>query len=516
MVFRSTVSVLLYQFLSKAGVAMQLLPPELVSAIERMRAIGSDTQNYEVKAAEGGLPESVAETVSAFANRYGGTIILGLDDKTFAPVPNFDAKRIHDALIRLGNDFTPPCRLAIERYPFEGSEIVVAEVDAAPLDQRPCYITKKGIRTGSYIRTGDGDKRLTDYEIERLREFHFQPAFDKEPVLEATMNDLDSSILDAIVSRNREITPRVFGKMGREEMLVRLGAITLSPENTYVPTLAGLLVAGIFPQQFFPRLNITFTVYPGVTKAQPHGQAMRYLESLPLNGSIPEILMNALEQIQKHMNRGALIQGALRREVTDYPILACREAIINALQHRDYSPDGRGAQIQINLYADRLEILNPGGLYGAASFTSIPQGISATRNTRLSQLLEYTPFRDEQGQEGFVIENRGTGLQQIHQELHDALMPEAELKDYVSAFQITFFKRRLSENEKDGSMWANFDAALIEALKKQGSMSVAEIIESSGLSRNAVAVRLRDLRKRGLIEGTERLRSPKQRYRLVR
>ena len=95
--------------------------------------------------------------------------------------------------------------------------------------------------------------------------------------------------------------------------------------------------------------GITFTVYPGVTKAQTQGQAIRYIDSLPLNGSIPEMLMNALEQLKKYMNKGALIQGALRKEITDYPLLACREAIVNALQHRDYSPEGQGSQVQINV-----------------------------------------------------------------------------------------------------------------------------------------------------------------------
>lgn len=221
---------------------------------------------------------------------------------------------------------------------------------------------------------------------------------------------------------------------------------------------------------------------------------IRYIDTQPVNGSIPEMMMSSLELLRKHMNKGALIQGALRRDVTDYPILACREAIINALQHRDYSPDGLGSQVQINLFADRLEILNPGGLYGAASFNSLPRGISATRNTRLSQLLEYTPYVEEDGTSGYVIENRGTGLQQIEQELKDALMPQADLKDYVSAFQITFFKRRLSEDERQEKSWINFEAALLAELKKRGSMSVAAIMESSGFTRNTVSARLRSLR----------------------
>ncbi len=317
---------------------MQHLPTDLLAVIERMRLIGSDTQRYEVKAAKTALPESIVETISAFANRTGGTIILGLNERSnFSTMPDFNAGAIHDALLRIGDDLTPPCRLYIERYPFERSEIVVTVVEPVPLDQRPCFITKKGVRYGSFIRTGDGNQRLTDYEIERLREFHQQPSFDRQPIYEASMDDLDSSILEAIVQRNREITPRIFGKMDRIEILTKLGAIAPDSENSgrYVPTLAGLLVAGIFPQEFFPRLNITFTVYPGVQKAQSDG--IRYLETQSVNGTIPEMLIGSLELLKKHMNKRALIQEALRKEITDYPILAsrlCQPKNGNGLRHR--------------------------------------------------------------------------------------------------------------------------------------------------------------------------------------
>ena len=96
---------------------MNFLPPPIQNAIERMRVLGPDAQHYEVISAGDGLPDSLLETISAFANRDGGTLILGLDVKSMAAVPGFDAKKIHDALLRLGRDLTPPCRLNIGRYP---------------------------------------------------------------------------------------------------------------------------------------------------------------------------------------------------------------------------------------------------------------------------------------------------------------------------------------------------------------------------------------------------------------
>ena len=77
------------------------------------------------------------------------------------------------------------------------------------------------------------------------------------------MDDLDQAVLDAVVERTHGIAPRIFGKADRMDVLVKLGAVAEDPEESgrYVPTLAGLLAAGFFPQEFFPRLNVTFTAY---------------------------------------------------------------------------------------------------------------------------------------------------------------------------------------------------------------------------------------------------------------
>ena len=108
-----------------------------------------------------------------------------------------------------------------------------------------------------------GDNRPTACEVERLRGRRRALAHDQEPVFEASMDDLDQAVLDAVVERTHGIAPRIFGKADRMDVLVKLGAVAEDPEESgrYVPTLAGLLAAGFFPQEFFPRLNVTFTAY---------------------------------------------------------------------------------------------------------------------------------------------------------------------------------------------------------------------------------------------------------------
>lgn len=142
----------------------------------------------------------------------------------------------------------------------------------------------------------------------------------------------------------------------------------------------------------------------------------RFLDAQTIIGPIPFMVEDALNAVTKNMRTGAVIGGAFRQ---DYPRKAVREAIANALIHRDYSPDARGSQVQVNLYADRLEILNPGGLFGNVTIDTLGTvGISSSRNQFLSNILETTPYPGG----GYVVENRGTGYQVIEEQLQAALM----------------------------------------------------------------------------------------------
>lgn len=489
-------------------------PFDLTAKIQELRAVKTDTQDCEVKESVGKIPNTLTDTLSAFANGSGGWVILGLSGKNgFRPAKGFDAETIFKRLQTIGDLMTPVLRPEIFIFPFEDAQVIVMRILPVALNQRPCFVTAQGPYMGSFIRSGDGDRRLTAYEVDRLQEARQQPRYDVEPIPEATLADLHTETLDAIVARVKEMNPRVLGKMQRDEILQRLGAVAWVG-NRLCPTLGGLLAAGIFPQQFFPRLNVTFTVYPGPTKAQDPNDPMRYLDTVQLDGSIPEILLSARDFLKKNMRTGALIDGALRKDVTDYPLVAFREALVNALQHRDYSPEGRASQVQINLYSDSLEILNPGGLYGAASLDETVTGISATRNTSLSRLLEHTPFTDDNGRQGFVIENRGTGIIQIRRSLTQSLMPPPILRNSPAAFSITMLRRRMTNSEKHPLHREQLAEGILQMLRNCPSASITELAQHSGANRRTIATILNDLIAKDAVERTEPLKSPKQRFRI--
>lgn len=486
----------------------------LIKAIELMRLIGKDTQLYEVKTSRRALPRDITETISAFSNGSGGYIICGVSEKDgFTPIPGFDAQSVHDALLEACNTkMTPPVRPDVWILPFEGSTILVAHIkELLPVD-KPCYITASDKYHGSFIRTGDGDQRLSEYEVDRLLDEHRQPRFDGEIVPEATQNDLDITLVNSLLSRERAIHPRNFAQLSDEDALAQLNILKYDNAGILRPTLAGILALGTHPQHFYPRLNVSFAAYPGTDKSEVSASGSRLLDSATLIGPIPYLVADAISVVRKNMRIGAVIDSAFRRDVPDYPIIALREAIANALMHRDYSPLAQGTPVHIDLFADRIEITNPGGLYGTMTIDKLGrQHGSSSRNQFLASILESTPAEDG----GFVVENRGSGFRAIESELASALMPEPAIKNTVSFFSLTFLKRRETVQEHTYTAGTTVRTVVLDMLSRKESITAAEVVIASGKSKTTVNKYLNEMINRDRTIEAIGSSSTKRRYRLT-
>lgn len=505
---------------------------KLASLVHEMRRVGGDLQDVEVKSSVGRLSKSLPETLSAFANGSGGVVILGLSESDgFVPAMGFDAHGAFDALAGFCSDhLVPPVRADIRIASFEGALVVVAEIPETPPFEKPCYVKDRGQYRGSFIRTGDGDRLLTQYEVDRLTEDRRQPRYDLEVVDGATLGDLDASLVDETIARMRARQSRIFGSLSREEALAALNVIAVKPDGTAGITLGGLLALGIYPQRFFPRLTVTFASFPGISKADADG--VKYSDSQSMAGPIPVVLMDTVDAVRRNMRTGGVLVGGLRRDVPDYPPDAVREAVCNALMHRDYSPMGRGAQVQVNLYSDRLEVLSPGGLYGAVTVDTLGElGASSTRNQHLSALLEVVPYP---GEGGYVAENRGTGFQLIERSLADAGMEPPVVSDRPSLFSLTLMRRpdalaakgvqgveeRATSATTKGPGAPESALSRVKACLADGEPHrTSDVMEQTGLSRAAVVKSLNKLIEQGVAEvvpgrSASKL-SPQRAYRLV-
>ena len=481
-----------------------MLDSDVGDLIRLIRARGTDLTTVEVKAAGGGLPRSLRETLSAFSNDVGGTIILGLDERRgFQSAQGFNAAKIRDDLASMCSDeLHPPVRADIEIADFEDSVVVVAEIVELDSRHKPCYVKARGEYGGSYVRGGDGDRKLTEYEISLIHANRGQPNDDHQPVRDATFEDLDADAVARLLRRVREREAVAFAGIPDERALQRLGVLVSDNGGDLVPSLAGLLALGLYPQQFFPQLNVTFVAIPATSKDTIPRDGPRFLDNRALNGSVPALIEGAVTSVIRNMSVRGRVRGIGREDEYDYPVEALREAITNALMHRDYSPQARGTQVQIEMYQDRLQIRSPGGLFGTVTEEDLGrEGTSSSRNAHLARLLQDVTIP---GTTQVVCENRGTGIPAMIQSLRQAGMTTPKFDSRILRFLVTFPKHALLDAETLdwiaglGQPDLSNAQCMALALMREGRSVTNGVLRQLGLERHDATVVLADLVSRGL------------------
>lgn len=416
---------------------------ELADLVASLRRLRGDIVDVEAKRSATDLPKSVRATLSSFSNTAGGTLVLGLDESN-----QFDVTGVEDAsaiATRLANmcsdEMEPPLRPLIQIAAFEGRDLVIAEIPEIDRSLKPCYYKGAGVTQGSYIRVHDGDRRLSSYEVQMMLSNRSQPREDEEALPGTSLNDLDRSLVTSYLDRLRTTRSRVFGAMSDTEILSKTGV--LGTDGTLC-TLGGMLALGIYPQQHFPQLIATFVHYPTIDGGSVES-GERFIDNASFEGSIPQIVSDALLAIRRNMARRSTVSGPGRRDSWEYPETALREAIVNALVHRDLSIASRGAQVQIEMFPDRLTVRNPGGLFGPVTVdTIIDGGVSSSRNARLLRILEDVPVPNSQHT---VCENRGSGIREMINALRAAGMSLPRFEDRVSSFSVIIPNHALLSDE---------------------------------------------------------------------
>jgi ATP-dependent DNA helicase RecG len=419
-------------------------PEAIARVLEDLRQHGSDHAEVEVKRAVKGLPHDLWETLSAFANAAGGLLVLGVDEKAgFAVTGVEDSVATEHHLANLCGEMEPPIRAEIGTVVLEARRVTVAQIPPIPRDRRPCHRRSLGPYMGSRVRVSDGNRKLTEYEVSLLIANQSEPRQDQMAVPEAKIEDFDRAAINGYIVRMRESRPSLFAEASAEDILLRTNVVT-EAEDRLIPTLAGLLSFGQYPQQFFPQLNISVVRYPTPEAGVRGPRGERFLDSAVIDGSIPVMLRDAVAVLKRNMQRRSLVMGLFRQDEWEYPEIALREALANALVHRDLSVGARGTQVQVEMYPDRLVLRNSGGLYGPIGIEDLGlTGTSASRNRALLKILADTPT--EQGRT--VCENVGSGIFTMRRAMADAGMEPPDFRDNISTFEVVFPNHTLLDQD---------------------------------------------------------------------
>lgn len=470
---------------------------ELPGLLHSLRRFGTEPSDVEVKSGLGGFPGSVRETLVAFANTDGGTILIGVDEASeFSVIDLQDVANYRDRLVELSRStITPPLHLDTELVELEGKRILVAYVPPVAADQRPVYVTTKGVPTGAYLRTGDGDRRMSETEIAMVYASRTQPMYDRESVPGATIEELDRHSIGRTLERVR-VGSTYLREADDVTALHRLGVLA-EPNETTSPTVAGLLTFGRFPQQHFPQLMVSVAVHPSDNEPSD----VRFLDNVTLRGPIPEIVAEALATVRRNLSARAVTVDGSREDRLGFPLPAIREALVNALLHRDYSPVTRGTQVQIDLMPDRLIIRSPGGLYGPVTEEDLGEiDVSSSRNAGLALLLSdvYLP-RTEQ----LVAENRASGIPIMIDQTRRSGLPRPVFESRVTSFSVTMGRSELLG--PDVRRWLSAlgvplptPAHEIAAAMMRGGFVTNAGLREWGVERHVAGAVLRDLTASGI------------------
>lgn len=353
--------------------------------------------------------ELLAQTLVAFANGDGGTVLLGAD----AAGQITGALHLEDAesLLRAAlSQCRPLVRTEWQQFEDRAGLAVAIQV--------PRSTELHSLADGRVlVRTHAGNEPLDGAKISHLAATKASGDYEMETVAGASRADLDRDVIQDYLQRRTARLGRGLGQ-SEEELLQAIGA--LNPQGE--PTVAGLLLFGKEPQFFIPQSGLIYVRFVGTEPRGPAGHSV-YSRREELNGALARVIEACWAILLQETRGEAVVRGLKREDRHVYPLFAVREALVNAVCHRDYRLTGR--RVEVRQFDDRLEISSPGGLPGYITLDNIVEE-HFSRNPRLvNGLFEW----------GY-IEQLGLGIDRMIEEMVQAGHPAPEFKPTSYSFTV--------------------------------------------------------------------------------
>ena len=347
--------------------------------------INGENSGVEFKE-EGISTTDLAEEIVAFSNFKGGAILIGVNDE--GSILGVERNDLEEWVMNICRDIVKPAIIPYyeQTKMDEGQIVAVVKIDQGV--SKPYYVERGG-RKRYLIRVGSTKREATREELGRL----FQEAgivhYDSTPIFGSSIDDLDWLKLKEYFLNTRgvdieQMKSRINQLLVNTELMVRR-------EEKIFPTAAGILLFGKIPQKFLPQSGITAVKFKG--KEMDYGMEDRK----EVEGALPVQVEDAIAFVKRNTKVSSDIEteGVKRKDRPEYPVAVIREAVVNAVVHRNYSIVG--SKVQLFIFEDRLEIRSPGKLPNAVNLDRIKAGCSSFRNPILVGFMQHYGYVEKIG-----------------------------------------------------------------------------------------------------------------------
>jgi len=402
----------------------------------------------------------VAKEICAFANATGGKILLGVSDKGEIKGINI-TNRLKSQMVDIARNFNPKLIISLE----EVGNVLIINVPEGK--SKPYSVNGK-----FFMRYGPNSQQL---ERDEIREFFF-----KEGLIlwdEKTNKDFDLE---------KDLNKKAFGNftnlanlspvLGRKELLQNLSLLSDSNLKN-----AGVLLFAKDITKFFQKATITCVLYEGTDK-------VNIIDKKDFTKDLYSNYQEVLDYLKSKLNTQIIITGGPHQKKLELPEKALREALANAIGHRDYNV--QGAKILVEISLDRVEITNPGGLVKGLKKEDFGKK-SLSRNNLLFGLLQRIN----------LVENVGTGIRRMREEMKNYGLTGPEFEISEDWFTIIFKRPQLQKlGETLGERLGENQRKIVELMQQDKFISIPKIAEKVGISTTAVENNITKLKKKGTIK----------------
>ncbi len=382
-------------------------------------------------------PDKLAMEIAALLNLEGGVILLGVEDDGNIAGLTRERQEAEQWVFNICRHNLQPSLIPYwETIHWDEATTVgiIRLIEDSP--DKP-YKAKRGSSWVTFVRVGSTSREATREEEARLYQASQLLRYDIKAVPGTSITNLDRRRLENYLLNIMKETDSVVSREEEwERVLVNLEIlIPTKPGN--VATVGGLLLFGENPNRYLPQAGITATAYPDKEKdyATVDEEIIRgpLVSLLSAKGEIVEsgVIDRTVQFVARNMGTTAWLEDGRRRRKGSFPLPAVREAIVNAVAHRDYTITV--TDIEISLYSDRLEIISPGRLPNTVTVEKMKQGYRAARNELLKEILRDYGY----------IEHRGMGVRRkIIQGMLEHNGTEPGLVEEEARFVVCLWKDR--------------------------------------------------------------------------